>query len=130
MVSETMRVLGAASSSIDGFGVVRRVAVVDDRPDDARVAAAVGVFEDQRVETVLGVQHVVHPAVDGQHADAADAPLVGASPVVQQPVDVHRLMRTVESADPEMHDADADFIAVVVRLVDRDLRQASNCSVS
>ena len=100
----------------DGLGVVGGVAVVDDRPDHARVAAAVGVLEHQRVQPVLGVHDLVHLAVGGHDADAADAPLAGAA-LLQQPVDVHGLVRTVEAADPEMHDADADFVAVVVGLL-------------
>ena len=35
---------------------------------------------------------------------------------LQQSVDVHRLVRAVEAADPEMHYADTDLVAVVARL--------------
>ena len=118
MVSETMRVLGAASSSITAFGIVGRVAIVDDRSDHPRVAGAVGFLEQQRVQPVLGGHHLGHLAVGRHHADPADAPVFGESHL-QQAVDVHRLMRAVEAADPEMHYADADLVAVIVRLVDR-----------
>ena len=126
MVSEMIRVLGAASSSIDRLGIVGRVAVVDDRADHPGVAAAVGILQQQRVQPVLGGHHVGHLAVGRHDADAADAPVLG-EPHLQQAVDVHRLVRTVKAADSEMHYADADFVAVVARLVDRDLRQRRRC---
>ena len=81
-----------------------------------------GFISDQRVEAVLGGHDVGHLAVAGQHADAADAPLLGLARL-EQPVDVHRLVRAVEAADAEMHYADADLAAVVGRLRDRDLGQ-------
>ena len=127
MVSEMIRVVGAASSFDRRLRVVGRVAVVDDRADHPRVAAAVGVLQDQRVETVLGVEDVAHLAVGGHHADAADAPFVREA-LLQQPVDVHGLMRAVEVTDADMHDADAELVAVVVRRVDRQPLPASNCS--
>ena len=42
---------------------------------------------------------------------------------LEQAVDVHRLVRAVEAADAEMHDADTDLVAVIARLGDRDSRQ-------
>ena len=80
---------------------------------------AVGVFDDQGVEPVLRGHHVGHLAVAGQHADSADGPVLGG-PAVEQAVDVHRLVRPVEPADAEMHDADTDLASVVARLGDRD----------
>src|SRR5262249_17315284 len=66
--------------------------------------------------------HIGHLAVGGQHADPADAPPLG-QPRLQQPVDVHRLVCAVKAPDPEMHYADTDLVAVIARLIDRDLRQ-------
>ena len=97
------------------LGVVGRVAVVDDRADHPGVAAAVGVLQQQRVQPVLGGQHVGHLAVGRHDADTADAPVVG-EPLLQQAVDVHRLMRAVKAADAEMHYADADLVTVVAWL--------------
>ena len=62
------------------LGIVGGVAVVDDRPDHPRVAAAVGVLEQQRVQAVLGGQHLGHLAVGRHDADAADAPVAWRAP--------------------------------------------------
>jgi hypothetical protein len=95
---------------------------VDDGADDAWLAGAVGILDDQRVQAILAHQRVAHPLVTRHHPDPADSP-VEADAVVQQPIDVHRLMSAVKTADPEMHDPDADLAAVVVRYGNRQLRQ-------
>ena len=83
---------------------------------------AVGILQQQRVHPVLGGHHLGHLAVGGHDADAADAPLGGLA-LFQQSVDVHRLVCAVKATYAEMHYADADFIAVVAGLGNRDLRQ-------
>jgi hypothetical protein len=106
MVSDTMRVVGAAISSID------------DRADHPRVARAVGVFEDQRVQAVLGAQNVSHSAVGRHHPDPADAPFPRRT-ALEQSVDVHRLVGPMKPTDAEMRDADPDAAAVIARCRDR-----------
>src|SRR6195952_5214645 len=82
----------------------------------------VGVFQHQAVKLILGVHDVGHLAVRRQDADTADSPvLCGAR--VQEPVDVHRLMSSVEAANSEMHYADFDLVPVIGRLGYRDLGQ-------
>ena len=87
------------------LGVVGRISVVDDRPDHPRVSGAVGILQDQGVQPVLGVEDVLHLAIGRHDADPADAPLA-CDALLQQLVDVHRLMSAMEAADPEMHDAE------------------------
>jgi hypothetical protein len=96
----------------DGRWVVRREQVVDERADDPVPDRAVGVLLDEGVQAVLRGEHLLHAAVVRQHADAADAPSARRAGG-QQPVEVHRLMGTVEPADTEVHDARGDRVAVV-----------------
>jgi hypothetical protein len=86
MVSEMIRVSGAASSSTTDAG-------------------AGGLLQQQRVPAVLGGHHLGHPAVGGHHPDTADTPVAGQAHL-QQPVDIHRLVCAVKAADTEMHDPD------------------------
>ena len=97
-----------------GLRVVRGEQVVGDRADHPRLQLAVRVLDHERVEAVLGLHHLVHPPVERQHADPADRP-VQRLPGVHQGVEVHRLVRPVEPADPEVHDARAQGRAVVAR---------------
>ncbi len=114
---------GRGGQQLDrGLRIVGSVAVVDDRADHPRIPAAVGVFEDQRVQPVLGAQHVSHAAVGRHHSDPADAPLPRQTPL-QQPVDVHGLMRPMKPTDTDMRDADPDAVTVVARRRDRQLPQ-------
>ena len=56
----------------------------------------------------------LHPGVERHHADPADPPVQRLA-LVHQPVQVHRLVGSVEAADPEVHDAGGDRRAVVAR---------------
>jgi hypothetical protein len=96
------------------LGVVRGEQVLGDRADHPRLVGAVGVLDHQRVEAVLRVERLLHAPVGRHHADAADAP-VERFAVVHQAVVVGRLMRPVEAADAEVHDAGGDARAVVRR---------------
>ena len=100
------------------FRIVGRVAIVDDRADHACVPAAVRVLEDQRVQPVLVTQDVAHCPVAGHDPYPADAPLARHA-TLQQPVDVHGLMRPVEVTGSDMRDTDADAVAVIARRIDR-----------
>ena len=102
-----------------GAGIVGGVEVVDDRADHLRLAPAVGVLEHEGVEVVLRLGDLGHPLVGLEDADPADAPVQGLAPA-HELVDVHRLVRPVEPAHPEVHDADRHRAAVVGRT--RDIR--------
>jgi hypothetical protein len=94
--------------------VVGRQQVLRDRADDARLVGAVAVLEHQRVQAVLGVEDLLHPPVERHDADAADRP-VERFTLVHQTVVVHRLVRAVEPADTDVHDADGEAAAVIAR---------------
>lgn len=81
------------------------------RADHPRHGAAVGVDGEQRVQAILGGQHVADRRVRRQHADPADAPvtIAGGQHVVQ----VDGLVGPVERADPEVHDAHPHPVPVV-----------------
>ena len=96
----------------DGVGVIGGVKVVDDGSDDADLLGAVGMPLQQRVEAILGPQHVAHPLVGRHHPDAADAPFVGLTRS-HQSVDVHGLVSAVKASDAEVHDPGGDGRAVV-----------------
>src|SRR5262249_13043722 len=96
-----------------------------DRPDHPRLERPVGMLDDERVQVILRGQDVVHPPVLGQHADADDAPVEGLA-VVHQPVEVHRLVRTVEAADAEVHDPGTDRRTAVARYGDV-VAQGTHC---
>src|ERR1700722_12119780 len=102
--------------------IVGRVTVVDDRADHLCVPAAVGVFQDQRVEPVLIVQDVAHGPVGRHHPHTADAPLM-CQAVLQQQVDVRGLVRPMEVAGSDVCDPDADAAAVIFRRIDRQAFQ-------
>jgi hypothetical protein len=89
--------------------VVRGEQVVGDRADHAAVVALRAAL-DQRVQPVLGAERVAHPPVGGQHAEAADPPFARSRR--QQAVVEHRLVRAVERADADVHDARHDVRAV------------------
>jgi hypothetical protein len=98
----------------DRFRVVRRIEIGHDRADHPGLVDAVWMLDDQRVQAVLRVQHLLHAAVGGHHPDAADTP-VQRGALVHQQVEVHGLVRAVEAADADMHDAGRDQAAVVGR---------------
>ena len=50
-------------------------------------------------------------------------PQLPGQALLEEPVDVHRLMGAVEATDTEMHYPDADFAPVIGRLRNRQLRQ-------
>jgi hypothetical protein len=97
--------------------ILRSEQHLDDRPDDARLVAAVGVAHDERVEPVLRAQRVAHAPVAGQDADPAD-PEVERRALVHEAVVVRRLVRAMEAADADVHDARGDAAAVVRRACD------------
>src|ERR1700722_7868488 len=97
--------------------MVGREQELDNRPDYAGVPGAVAMPEDQGVQTVLGVQHVADPAVGGLKADTADTP-VHRRGAVHQRVEVHRLVRAVKVAHPDVHDPGSHLAAVVTRARD------------
>ena len=96
----------------DGLGVIGGVEKVDDGTDHAGLLGAVGMTLQQRVEAILGPQHIAHPLVGRHHPDAADAPFVGLTRS-HQPVDVHRLVSAVKASDAKVHDPGGDGRAVV-----------------
>ena len=102
-VSETIRTSGAAIFSITASGSsgAYRYSLIE--PITRALEAAVRRLDDQRVEPVLGVHHLLHAPVAGHHADPADRPVQRLA-VVHQPVQVHRLVRPMEATDPEVHD--------------------------
>jgi hypothetical protein len=66
----------------------------------AGLLGAVGMPLQQRVEAILGSQHIAHPLVGRHHPDAADAPFVGLTRS-HQPVDVHGLVSAVKPPTPK-----------------------------
>ena len=117
-----------AQEGQDGLGVVGGEEVVVDRADDRWIAQPTGMLEQQGVEVVLSRQHVTHPGVPGQQADAADPPLqagaarcggcsaAGAGPgaPAHEPVEVGGLVGAVEAAHTDVDDPGGHGGAVVV----------------
>ena len=96
----------------NGLRIVGGIEVLDDRADHRRLHRTVGMLEGQGVQTVLWHKRIPHPRVGGPHADTADSPRrIGR----EQLVDVEGLVRAMEAADPEVHDARGDRRAVVAR---------------
>ena len=90
--------------------IARRDQHRSDRADDAKflaVAAALG----ERVEPVLRFERIVGRGALQRCADDAPVRLAGGKAVV----DIGGLMRAVERADAEMHDARRDRGAVIAR---------------
>ena len=96
----------------DGVGVVGGVKVVDDGSDDADLLGAVEMALEQRVQAILGPQHVAHSLLGRHHPDAADAPILGLARS-HQSVEVHGFVSTVKASDAEVHDSGGDGRAVV-----------------
>src|SRR4051812_37523464 len=63
---------------------------------------------------VLAAQGITHALVARQDAEAANPP-VACEALAEQSIEIHRLVRAVESSDAEMHYADAYFAVIVVR---------------
>src|SRR5260370_10726812 len=84
----------------------------DDGPDDARFPCPVAVLDHQGIQAILRVHRLLHMPVGRQLAHAADAPVHGG-PLTHQPVEVHRLVRTVKAADADMDHADRYQVSVV-----------------
>jgi hypothetical protein len=95
-----------------GLRIIGREQVLHDRPDYPGLPGAVPVPQDQGVQAVLSGQRVAHPGVRRLHPDAADAP-VHRRAAIHQRVDVHGLVRAVETADADVHDPGRDLAAVV-----------------
>ena len=106
-----------------GVRVVRRVQVLHDRSDDPRLPASVRGFLNQREETVLGLHRLLHLEVEWHHADATDSP-VQCLALVHEPIEVHRLVGSVEPTYAEVHDAHGDLRAVVARHWNREGSEA------
>lgn len=98
---------------------------VADRPHhlDPGVGAVAQLVEG--VEIVLGHQRLTHGAVFRAQAGAANAPF-HCLPLLEQLFGVNGLMRTVEAADPNVHDALPDP-AAVVHGPEHPRRQSSQC---
>ena len=75
---------------------------------------ALGAAHRQRVEIVLRLERVAHRGRAQARADDAPAHVAGG----ERGLGVHRLMRALERADAEMHDAGRDRGAVVARARD------------
>ena len=97
-----------------GRGVVGAVEVLEHRADDAGLQRAVGVAHHEGEQAVLRAHDVAHRGVLLEHTDAADAP-VQPRAGLHQPVEVHRDVRAVEVAEPEVDDPDGCRLPVVRR---------------
>jgi hypothetical protein len=104
------------------LGVVGREQVLGDRADHPRLVGPVAALDHQRVEAVLRVERLLHAPVGRHHPDPADAPVQRLA-LVHEAIEVHRLVRAVEAAHAEVHDAGADAAAVVGRRGDVELGQ-------
>nr|WP_262983389.1 hypothetical protein [Arthrobacter sp. NamB2] len=102
-----------------GFRVLGSVEVADHGADDPGgvVLAAL----DDGEEIGLRIEDVLHLAA--MHTDADDTPVHADAPA-RQFVEVHGLVRPVESADPEMHDARSQFRRVVGGQLNRSVARA------
>ncbi|MCY1228875.1 hypothetical protein D9M72_412190 [compost metagenome] len=94
------------------FGIVGREEVLDDRTDDPPFPGSVRVLHHQGVQAALAVHHLFHPGIAGQDPDAADGPVMRLAGV-HQPVQVHGLVRAVETAHAEVDDPGGQAGAVV-----------------
>ena len=117
-----------AQEGQDDLGVVGGEEVVVDRADDRWIAQPTGMLEHQGVEVVLSRQHVTHPGVPGQQADAADPPLQagaarcggcsaagpGPGAPAHEPVEVGGLVGAVKAAHTDVDDPGGHGGAVVV----------------
>ncbi len=92
--------------------VVGRVRELEDRADVPGLPASVGVFLDQCVSAVTGVERVAHRCIGGEHSDGEDAPVAGET-LFEQSVDRERLVRPVEASHADVRDAALDAGAVV-----------------
>ncbi len=81
----------------------RRVVVLEHRADHPRLDRPLRMPQDQGVEPVLRGHHVPHRRVRGEQTDPADPP-VEIDARAHQAVDVHRLVRPVEVAQPKVDD--------------------------
>jgi hypothetical protein len=97
----------------DGFGVVGGVEVADHRPDDPRGVAAIAAF-DHREEAVLWDEGVAHGGGAQADADLAPSGLAGPGQIIE----VHRLVRAMESTHTEVHHGGCQRPAVVIRHAD------------
>ena len=95
----------------DGGGGIGGLHEVDHRADDMGFTA-VGLLLDQGGEPVLRGQHITAPALAFQHPCPDNGPIAAEAPV-EQPVEIHRLVRPVKIAHPEMQDAGRQLAAGV-----------------
>ena len=105
---------GVVEPLVHGRGVVGAVEVLEHRADDAGLERAVRVAHHEGEQAVLRAHDVAHRGVLLEHADAADAP-VQPRAGLHQPVEVHRDVRAVEVAEPEVDDPDGCRLPVVRR---------------
>ena len=71
-----------------------------------------GIEFNQRRQTVLRQKLLAHRRIIGAHACAKDRPIMRL-PVLHQTVQIPRLMRTVEIAHADMHDAGRQGAAII-----------------
>ena len=117
-------------------GVARLDRQIGDHRSDHLDRGACRVKLDQRRQTILRQQTVPHGRIVGAHPCADDRPILrGAG--LHQPVQIPCLMRPVEVAQPDMHDAGTQLCAIIVRsrnrcrqIIQRCVGQRDRCSVS
>ncbi len=88
-----------------GCWIFRSVEEAPNRPDDSDLIDTVRVPEGERVQTVLADKRIAHGDIPLEKTYPTDTPVAPLSRT-QQLVDVHRLMRSVEVANTEVHNAD------------------------
>ena len=81
-----------------------------------------GVEFDQRCQTILRQELLAHGRIIGAHARAEDRPVMRLA-VLHQTMQIPRLMRAVEIAHADMHDAGGQGAAVIAGVGDVEITQ-------
>ncbi len=100
-----------------GGGVDVVAAFGDRERHDPRLGRAVGVLDEQGVELDLGLEHLLDHPIVLEQTGPADGEVARAT-LLQELVEHHRLVRPVEGADLEVHDAGDQTVAVIPRARD------------